>query len=451
MAAFSGCGLIQADFVKISENGFDPEDHAEDHNDYAWSMEYFVPDAAPQGHLYVGTGNNMFNLVVFQFQVALEGMDIVEEAPVRPPEIRRYRPDLGRKVWERVFDYRDVKQDPDFRTIGFRNMKAYRALADGVNYLYAATMGEQPVLWRSATGEPGTWETVWSDADVGSVRWMEPHNGLLYFAMAVDVPGMTKVGRVWATDGDAVWPVVEDGFGNPDNTDVDCLTSFNGWLYAGTTNVATGYEVWKFAGPSGEGPVPVVTNGGPSPRNEVVGTPCIFGDHLYLGSMIFVSGINLLTMNGFKGADIIRIDKNDNWQTVVGPDSLSGYGSGFNHFTNAYIWWMAVHDGWLYASTLDQGSIMREVYLHLPEIAGYLLDLLRGAKDYPIIDTLLHSGADLFKTSDGVNWYPVSLTGLGNPNNYGIRTMRSVDDTFFLGTANPFDGLEVWRAQTGPG
>jgi hypothetical protein len=32
--------------------------------------------------------------------------------------------------------------------------------------------------------------------------------------------------------------------------------------------------------------------------------------------------------------------------------------------------------------------------------------------------------------------------------NYGVRTMVSVDDYLYLGLANPFDGLEVWRGRS---
>ena len=39
-------GLTEQDFVKISENGLDEQDHAQDQNDYPWSMEYFAPDNA---------------------------------------------------------------------------------------------------------------------------------------------------------------------------------------------------------------------------------------------------------------------------------------------------------------------------------------------------------------------------------------------------------------------
>ena len=52
-------------------------------------------------------------------------------------------------------------------------------------------------------------------------------------------------------------------------------------------------------------------------------------------------------------------------------------------------------------------------------------------------------GADLWKTEDGIFWEPVTLNGFDNPNNYGFRTM--VEGSLYVGTANPFQGCEVWQ------
>ncbi|MBN2560997.1 MAG: hypothetical protein JXQ75_08715 [Phycisphaerae bacterium] len=52
--------------------------------------------------------------------------------------------------------------------------------------------------------------------------------------------------------------------------------------------------------------------------------------------------------------------------------------------------------------------------------------------------------AELYKTQDGVTWHPVTLDGLGDVGNYGFRTMVSADGRFYVGTANPYDGLEIW-------
>lgn len=428
-------GLRSTDFEQINLNGFDPEDNAVDHNDYAWAMEYFQADGADQGFVYVATGNDMVGLML-QGMGAMVGGGQLGQVTAFPPEIRRYRPDIFPKAWERVLDYRDVETAPDFKTIGFRYMKAYRAQSNGINYLYAATFGEEATVWRSATGEPGSWAAVWTSGEIGSVRYMEEHSGILYLALANDAPVGEQIGKIYATDGAQFWAVVTDGFGDAGNTGMMSLASYNGWLYAGTMNLANGCQIWKLLGPGGNAPpVRIVANGGPSPVNESAITPCVFQGGLYWGAMIYMHS-NVL--KGLRAADIIRINADDTWETVVGPQSLSGFASGFNHWPNSYVWSMTVHDGWIYAGTFDQATVLASI----PDRLGGMFS--GNAKEMNPVEALSFAGADLFKSPDGVTWYLVTLNGFGDVGNYGFRTMKSVGSDLYIGTANPYDGLEIW-------
>lgn len=439
-------GFDRSDFTQISLNGFDPEDHAVDHNAYAWSMEYFVPDGAEAGHVYVGTGNDMTMLVVENID-AIFGIGELGEVNTYHTEIRRLREEGGQRLWERVLDTREFDPSGADDTIGFRFMRRYRAQADGIHYLYAATMSRRARLLRSATGDPGDWETVWELGDAGSVRMMAEHEGLLYLAISNETGIGEQIGRIWATDGEVFWPVMEDGFGNADNLNVMSLISWNGWLYAGTQNLETGYEIWKMLGPEGQDvPVLVVAHGGPDPVNESAISPVIFREHLYMGAMIYFYN-NIL--KGFQAADIIRIDEHDRWETIVGPDSLSGYDSGFNHWPNTYIWNMAEHDGWLYASTYDQVSVFpRYAEGFARFLQGMILKPSRQQRQADALEALWHAGADLYRSPDGEHWCPVTRDGFEDAGNSGFRTMLSVGRDFYLGTTNPFDGLEIWRATT---
>ncbi len=451
-ALLSGCGclspppddvggLTAGDFEQISLNGFEPSDQEVDHNDYAWSMVYFQPDGG-SGFVYVGTGNNITGMSERAAGATARGA-AVTDLPARPPEIRRYRGEVFPNAWERVFDYRDVETDPDFETYGFRAMGTYQARSDGVGYLYAGTMGVDASVWRSASGTAGTWERVWTMGRPGSVRSLVVHDGTLYMALSKEGGDPEGPGEIWATDGNSFWPVIADGFGDPNNIGVMNLISYNGWLFAGTWNQAAGYEVWKLAGPdSGDGPVRVVAGGGPHPSNEAAITSCVFGGKLYIGNLIDPTA-NVL--GGAKGADIIRIDEDDQWETVVGRDSLSGYGPGFDNRANAYIWSMAVHDGWLYAGTFDHGSAVLHGILNFGQV---IKGFLQGGDGGNLAEGVFHMGADLYKTQDGIDWYPVARNGLGDLGNYGFRTMLSVDGGLYLGTANPFDGLEIWRGMS---
>jgi hypothetical protein len=436
-------GLSAADFERISLNGFDPQDNELDFNDYAWSMEYFHPDDNTPAYLYVGTGNDIIGQVLGGILTTLIQGETVELS-VGQPEIRRYREDVFPYAWETVFDYRDLDADPNSRADGFRFLREYRNRSDGVNYLYTAMVADRASVWRSATGEPDSWELFWQPDELGSIRYFEVHNDLMYISFDGDVPtNVDAVAKIFVTDGEQVTPVVTDGFGNPDNLGVVSLASFNDWLYAGTRNRNTGYEVWKLAGPDDQAaPIRVVEGGGPSPMNEAANAPCVFHGKLYMGNQL--NPLTNLTHVG-QAADLIRIYPDDSWETVVGSDSISGYNSGFNHWPNAYIWSMAVHDGWFYVATYDQITPL----LNIQELAVRVVkNLGNQARQADLVEQLAQSGADLYKTQDGEVWYTVTLDGLGSVGNYGFRTMESVGDCLYLGTANPFDGLEVWRARS---
>jgi len=440
------CGLNKFDFERISENGFDAADNAKDWNDYPWAMLHFVPDGQEEGFVYVATGNGINEIIAGTLGL------LGEETGERPPEIRRYRPDLGPRTWERVFDYRDFESGPDFSATGFRHMAKYRGQSDGVNRLYASTFGAEPTVWRTATGEPGSWEKFWTvTGDRGSIRWMTEHNGLLYLAIANDITAagtaLTSPGQILATDGDTVWPVMEDGFGKPDNGAIMSMISHNGWLWAGTGNMETGFEIWKLEGPGGQGPVQVVADGATDRWNQAATTPFVYQGKLYWGSMIFL-GLYL------KGCVLLQINEDDTWNTIVGPKGLSGYGPGFNNVNNAYLWCLQEYDGWLYAGTADFTSVQQAVVDNWGNLIAFAIGRL-GKTTAPgptetkrapgVVGVVTQGGGDLWKSQDGVHWTPVFTNGLGDTYNWGVRTMQPVNGELYLGLANPWDGFEIWR------
>jgi hypothetical protein len=108
---------------------------------------------------------------------------------------------------------------------------------------------------------------------------------------------------------------------------------------------------------------------------------------------------------------------------------------------------MAVHDGWLYAGTYDQVSPVFNVLENLDKLITAFF-WPPSARRANLIEWIFNAGADMYKTRNGMDWYPVTINGFGDVGNYGIRTMVSVEDEFYLGMTNPFDGLEIWRGIT---
>ena len=60
-------------------------------------------------------------------------------------------------------------------------------------------------------------------------------------------------------------------------------------------------------------------------------------------------------------------------------------------------------------------------------------------------DTSNPPGFDLYVSEDGMNFYPVTVNGFGDPANYGGRVMVSSDHGLYVTTANPFHGGQAWR------
>jgi hypothetical protein len=120
---------------------------------------------------------------------------------------------------------------------------------------------------------------------------------------------------------------------------------------------------------------------------------------------------------------------------------------------------MCGHDGWIYV-----GNAVWTVFLK------WASDLQLRYVDRDLLDNYIEKagGFGLWRSRDGVRWFPVTRNGMGNPYNLGIRSMASTPYGFFFGTANSFgpemavrrhagwvyeenrrSGLEVWFQSDG--
>lgn len=54
------------------------------------------------------------------------------------------------------------------------------------------------------------------------------------------------------------------------------------------------------------------------------------------------------------------------------------------------------------------------------------------------------SGFDMYVTEDGVNFTTLTTNGFNDPYNHGLRTFAVTNQGLCLGTANPFNGCQVW-------
>jgi hypothetical protein len=503
-------GYDREDFAKIAEGGFgDPI------NNYSWSMTYF------NGDLYVGTGRNVPYMVGqllkatgfippdFKFEYITH--------PREPIQSQEWAEDMRAEIW-RHSSWEQVYQSPVLQLEehtfvpgewGFRQMVTFTDRT-GEEAIYAASGGgflPGRLLLKSTDGN--TWEQVVTPPEMGAdSRAMVVHNGKLYIGTGGTLLSGGEA-EVWASDCPSTvidnWELVADfTLDDVGNSSVVSLESFNGYLYAGTQNLESGYQVFRSNAQAPNHPqlgqwTRIVEYGGGDMMNYWAGTMEVFNNKLYVGSMSLP-----LVMDGPvkpgppKGFELIRINPDDSWELVIGdyvpwiPPAgptfrlpRSGWPGGFGNFLNFYCWSLQEDNGVLYLGTFDASSFLRflpveelaelidltpeqqaQIVAALEQVIG-LLEGLGISEDYiepfrrlleafesdpidweavwQVFTDGRFAGGDLWKTEDGVWWKPVTLNGFDNPDNYGVRNMIHVNP-LVVGMANPFQGCEVWKA-----
>ena len=355
-----------------------------------------------------------------------------------------------------------------------------------------------------------SWEEVKTDVSMESdSRSLAVHNGKLYVGPA----GISQTATIWATDdpvttGDGTnWEKVADFTDEAPgrNVAITSMASLNGYLYAGTQNDEGGFQVWRSNASIPSHPelgewTRIIDSGAGDLGSTRALTMAVFKDNLYVGTSMFPLWTKFPWILPPKGFELIRIYSDDTWDLLIGdyiaqkPQGgiptlripKSGWPGGFGNFLNIYCWTLHVANGVLYLGSFDMSSflyvLLQNEATENSAVTGYLntiaqamgpighadgnamlgpMNHILGAfnSGNPVlipettwqeIDDILYrfGGADVWKSRDGILWEPVTLNGFGNPENYGIRTMLKFR-SFFIGTANPFGGLEMLQAHPG--
>lgn len=464
---FTSPGSLVCGLKKITPvNGFDVNnlDNAKQNN-YAWSM------AELGNYIYVGTARNIaYSILSNQIlgDIPIPSI-LVPKNPDPSGEIWRYDKS-GAGTWQRVY-----KAPPNPLNIGFRYMVNYK------NALYAGALtplSNNLVILKSTDGL--TWNTLSSTVVGYSTRTMVEHNGVLYMG-ALPLTGVANAALFSSSDPQVNGWTQVDLTGDPDKNprgNIDLLLSFNGHLYVGTAR-PTGFELWRTNGtePQKDDWVLVVDKGAGDARNEHPWALEVFKDYIYIGTAIEVAVRSINPEDPIvppKGFDVIRVSKDDKWQLVIGGKpvvptqpttgnrgrSLSRFPSGFGDITNGYCWQIQAFNGELYLGTWSWNDLIPLYIPYIPLLLERLLPSDGPISEYfnflaslfnPAITEMLYTlgrrqiGCDLWKSRDGIHWEPISLNGLGNKYNYGIRKLFvSSEGKLYIGTANPFQGCEVW-------
>ena len=450
-------GLRREDFRLTCESGF-----GDGHNGYAHSCAWF------EGRLFIGTTRATFTMLKLNKPhpdwrpYPVESPDDRESID-RRSEIWSFDPNSQR--WSRVFKApyvtgKNKQRVP--RYVGFRGMVVFQGASDSKPCLYVSTWSpittDPPDILRSEDGinfAPAP-RPPW-DTSVRSFRTLQPFRGRVH-----TTPTGTNTGdgqaqecigsesTIYASSDvqNAVWePASADGFGDPANTTVFEMATFNGQLYAGTVNPDRGMEVWRTVGESDELPYRwkrVIQCGAwRGLHNELALSMCAFKGALYVGTAIVNGGYHRRYKIGPAAAELIRIWPDDSWDLLVGhsritPDGLryplSGYAPGFDNLFGGYIWRMCVHADHLYMGTYSWINMLP--YLPQRSWPSDILTLLRRLGPEEL--NRLYGGCDLWRTSDGVDYEPVTRSGFGNKYNWGIRNFSSSPHGLFVATSNVF-------------
>jgi PKD repeat protein/sugar lactone lactonase YvrE len=214
--------------------------------------------------------------------------------------------------------------------------------------------------------------------------------------------------QLWRASNGLNWtPVVTTGFGYASNVGISYLVEFNGQLYAGIRNQTNnppytqGGEIWRSS--DGLNWTRVVSQGFGDPTNAEVMRLAVFNNQIYAGTWSYTYT---------HGAEIWRSStgNSNDWQQVVS--------NGFGDASNAAIMDMVEFNGALYAGTRF------------------------GA---------LGNGADLWRSTDGLNWTPVVTDGFGYTGTYDIAALAVFQNYLYAGTgkydfvSQTYPGGQVWR------
>ena len=398
------------------------------------------------------------------------------------------------------------------REPGFRSMTSFidKWGDEAIYAASAASLVPGRLLIKSSDGE--SWEDVVTFPTIpeGDSRSIAVHNGKLYVGPAgTGTARLWATDDPSSTGDSSNWKLMADftNQGSGTNVAVVSLVSWRGFLYAGTQNDDAGFQLWRSDAQSPEDPsvsgwTQIIDSGAGDMASTRALTMTVFDDALIVGTSMFPLSVQPPFLLPLKGFEVIRVAEDDSWELMVGDYFAqrpvggvptlrvprSGWPGGFANFLNLYCWSLHSYRGVLYLGSFDTTSFLAVVFGTnatvdpplVPDVSAQQAALLqsvdwldalpdeelppayrelRAAVDVPdpsqidwaaVWQLILgrFAGADLWRTTDLVHWEPVTLNGFDDPTNYGFRTMLR-HRAFYVGTANPFEGLEIHEAFPG--
>lgn len=309
------------------------------------------------------------------------------------------------------------------------------------------------LLWPLQPAKAGeVWEMVGGfglgDPDNTVVATMETWNNAIYAGIKNETDG-ARIYR--STDGNTWTKVNTDGFGHVALNTVISFEPFGNRLYASVIDdddvPAQTAEIWSTA--DGITWTQSGADGLGNANNRRFYDLAVFNNQLYVGSFNAVTGAELFTT-----ADGIT------WDKVVGDGELvkGGFGVIVNDPTNFAIWGLYSYGGWLWAGTANANgaqvwrSVDGTTWVLYVDYAGlpWLQDSTainhffeyNGLLYWFGIDATL--GANVAERRSAI-FHVFYIGGLGDVNNiwFSMNTVIS-NNLVYFGTRNEVTGGELW-------
>lgn len=244
---------------------------------------------------------------------------------------------LGAQVWRSV----DGTGWEQVASGGFgdaTNGAAFRMAAFG-NRIYTVTDSftntHSSEIWRSASGDTGSWGRVVENAFGDADNWISAFEASathLYAGTWNDADGA----QVWRSSDGGSWAQVNANGFDGTNTGVISFAEFHGQLYAGTRNWTTGAQIWR-----------CTTCDAPGSWSQVMGNGFGDGNNGHVRDLyVQADQLYATTYNEATGLEVWRTSDGVNW-TEVGSAGLGDSNNRGTHFDRV----IADFDGRLFVGT----------------------------------------------------------------------------------------------------
>ena len=226
---------------------------------------------------------------------------------------------------------------------GFTTFASFK----GMLYAAALNRSEGVELWRSSTGNNGSWQRVASQGfGAGSAHWIITSLTTFKERLYATVESTLGTGaQVWRSSNGTDWTVVVDnGFGDTNNYQTGSSVVYKSQLYVTTFNDVTGAQLWRSS--NGVAWVQVVGNG--------------FGDinNIKIESLTtYVGALYAAANNPVTGVEIWRSTDGVNW-TQINEDGFGDSSTFVSLWSNGTV----VFDGkYLIGSSGPFGGVIWEL------------------------------------------------------------------------------------------